>query len=330
MMRSLLILLPAITLAQSPPTPPQAPILGYLTLNSVALRPIAGAPGAIVLGGGISVPDGITRVIPAPGQSFAIVELGTESGVMTLSVSAPGVVTAIPNTFAHSDRIAFSPSGSAAVLYSATSKQVQVIDGLPSAAQLARTVDLSALPQPLTCLAVSDDAQVILAGVSDGTNGSIWSFAAGQSAQQVTAAGDPSALRFFPGKLDAVAADKGWHQVLSLPAGGAAQILAGSGQGIQSPADLEISSDQQTVWVADVPAMTLRRRDKGNAGGKLLAIDPGSGAVTSSDSPIPAGSITRLAGDSVFLLVSPDGSSAGIWAPSANSAVWKLTGASAE
>lgn len=346
MIRLLLFLLPAaIGVAQDSDTALRVPTLGYLvSVADVSVRPIVGSPGAVVLGPALPLPDGVTRVVPAPGQPFAIVECAgaAESGVLTLSLSGSGDVLAIANTFAHSDRIAFSPSGAVAVLYAASTQQAEVITGLPSSPQLSRTVDLSQAGLPLTSIAVSDDAQAILAGVSDGTRGAIWTFAAGQSAQEVTAAGNPSALRFFSGKQDAVAADKGWQQVLLLPAGAAPQVLAGAVEGIHAPADLEISTDQQTVWVADANAVdstAVVRREKvhaaGAATGQLVSIGVTSGAVGSVASSVAAATLTRLAGDSVFLLTSKDGTAAGVFAPlavaaSVNAAVWRLTGVSVE
>ena len=350
MIRSLLFFLPAaIALAQiSSPSASdsalKAPLLGYLVSTSpVSVRPIAGAPGAVVLGGAISLPAGITSISAAPGQPFAIVEQAgaSQSGVLALSLEGAGEVASIANSFAHSDRIAFSPSGSTAVLYSATARRAQVITGLPANPRLNRTVDLSASGNSdVTSIAVSDDGQTILAGVSDGAQGAIWNFTSGQSAQQVTAAGVPSAMRFFSGKKDAVAVDRGWRQVLLLPSASAARTVAGAVEGIGAPADVEISADQQTIWVADggaADSTPLARRKTGRASGqptgRMFRIDVGSGAVTSMDSSVAAATLMRLAGDSAFLLISQDGASAGVLSSTGeggSAMVWKLTGASVE
>ncbi len=192
----------AISWAQAADTALKIPVLGYLAADSpVTVRPIVGAPGAMVLGSPLALPDGITRVVPVPGQQFAIVERadGAGSGVLALSLAGAANVTIVANTFSHSDRIAFSPSGSVAVLYNAAAQEAQIVSGLPSGAQLSRTVDLSLTGFPLVSIAVSDDAQVILAGFSDRSRGSIWSFVAGQNPQWVTDAGVTSALRFSLG-----------------------------------------------------------------------------------------------------------------------------------
>lgn len=352
MIRSLLFFLPAaVALAQTSASAVasdsalKVPLLGYLVSTSpVTVRPVAGAPGAVVLGGAIPLPAGITAISAAPGQAFAVVEQAgaSQSGVLTLSLEGGGDVAPIANSFPHSDRVAFSPSGSAAVLYSAAAGRAQVITGLPASPQLARTVDLSAAGPTgsVTSLAISDDAQMILAGVSDDAQGAIWNFTADQSAQQITAAGVPTALRFFSGRKDAVAVDRGWRQVLMLPAGAAARILASANDGIGAPSDVEISTDQQTIWVADGSAIDhtpLARRKSahapGQAAGRMFRIDAGSGAVTSMDSSVAAATLIRLAGDSAFLLISQDGASTGLLSSTGDggsATVWKLTGASVE
>lgn len=296
-----------------------------------------------MLGGAISVPAGITNISASPGQAFAIVEQagGAQSGVMTLSLDGVGDVRAIANSFAHSDRIAFSPSGLTAVLYNAGARRAQVITGLPASPQLNRTVDLSTVAGgEVSSIAVSDDGLSVLAGVSDGAQGAIWNFPSGQSAQQVTRAGIPSALRFFSGKQDAVAVDRGWRQVLLLPSGSAARMLAGAADGIGAPMDIEVSTDQQSIWVADggaADSTPLARRKSGRASGqptgRMFHIDVASGAVTSMDSSVDAATLIRLAGDSAFLLVSRDGASAGLLSSAGeggSATVWKLTGASVE
>jgi DNA-binding beta-propeller fold protein YncE len=302
----------------------QVPSLGYLTSESQRiLRPILGAPGAVVLGDPIALPDKLTRLSIAPGQQYALTEFegASELGVMPLNVDSAGAsaghVQPIPGTFAHSDRLAFSPSGSVAVIYSAAVQQAQIVNSLPLSAQKIRQIHLIALGGvPVTSLAVSDDAELLLVGVSDGTTGQVWLFAGEQPGRQLMNVGVPSALRFFAGKQDAVVADSSLKQVSILTALAQqvnSRVLAGAAQGLSAPADLEISSDQNRVWVADA----------GNNG--LLGIELSSGTVTATDCPFAPGGFTRLIGTSVFLISSGGTASVGLWAPDAlNSRVWRL------
>ena len=305
----------------SPAQGPQTPLLGYVTSDSpVSVRPIVGAPGAVVVGDAIPLPGDVTRFVLAPGQRFGIVERAgaSELGILPLSVTESGTSQPLPGTSAHMDSIAFSPSGTAAVVYSAALQQAQVLTGMPSAGQISQSFDLTPLNGvPVTSLAVSDDAQAVLMGVSDGTSGAVWSLAPGQPAQQLVKLGVPSAIRFFAGKQDAVVADQGWQQVSLLSSVVQqfnSRLLAGSAQGVTVPSDVEISTDQQQVWVAD-------------GSGNLLNIDLNSGATTSTDSPVLPARLTRLSGKSLYLITSPDSTSSGLWAPATSSSPWKLLGA---
>lgn len=322
-----------LALGQPTPSGLKIPLLGFLVSNApFRVRPVVGSPGAVVLGSELPIPDQVSAVSVAPGQQFAVIETSSgQSEVLPLTLDGSGAVIPIPNSLANPDGVAFSPSGTVAVLYSARARSAEVILGLPASPRLDRTVDLSAASLPLTSVAISDDAQTILAGFSDGSHGSIWSFAAAQTAQQIAPAGLPVAIRFFPGSSDAVAADRGWQQILRLPHGAVPLVLASGAQGIGNPSDLEVSSDLKTVWVSSLaPAgrAAASRRTLTTQTGQLSAIDLATGAVTTAPAPFEAANLQRLAGESVFLLSSADGSASGVWAPaSSNASVWQLTGA---
>ncbi len=296
------------------------PVLGYVASTSPAsIRSILGAPGAVVLGDPVSLPDGVTSATVVPGQAYAIMERSQAAQMFLapLSVTSAGDLVPMAGTFAHADRIVFSPSGTVAAIYSVALAQVQVITGLPLSPQLARLIDLSTLGStPVTSLAVSDDGQSVLAGISDGTSGAVWLFPGQGAAKQQMSAGVPSAARFITGRQDAVIADAGWQQVALLSSVGdqpGTRILGGSAQGFAAPTDLELSADQKRVWVADANS--------------LFSIDLASGAVSAQDCPFPPSSLLRLTGRSVYLVSSQDGSATGMWAPdSAVPRVWQVTG----
>lgn len=124
----------------------QVPLLGFLASKSpLGVRPIVGAPGAVVLGNPIRLPGDVTQVVPVPGQTFGIVERAdaTELAVLQLGATATGSVQPIPGTFRHADRLAFSPSGSVAVLYSASAQGAQVVTGLPASPAVVQRLDLA-------------------------------------------------------------------------------------------------------------------------------------------------------------------------------------------
>lgn len=312
-------------MAQSllPAVGPKVPLLGYLTSNSpVSVRPIAGAPGAVAVGDPIPLPADVTQIFVAPGQRFGIVERAGagELGTLQLGISESGGEQSLPGAVAQADSVAFSPSGGVALLYSASMQLAQVVTGLPLSGQVARSLDLTPLNGiPVASLAVSDDAQTALIGVSGRTSGAVWSFASGQPPRQLMQLGVPSAIRFFAGKQDAVVADSAWQQVSLIRSAGleiSSRTLASAAQGLSNPSDVEISSDQQQVWVADTS-------------GSLLSIDLNSGATAVTDPSFPPAKLTRLSGQSVYLVTSQDNGSSGVWTPAvANARLWRLPGGS--
>src|ERR1019366_6104187 len=147
-------------------------------------------------------------------------DAATGLGILALGLSGGGVVQPIANTMAHADLVVFSPSGKVALFYSAALQQAQVVAGVPANAQIVQTLDLTVLDGvPVTSIAVSDDAQAVLVGVSDGISGAVWFFTGAQP-QKLMSLGVPSALRFFAGKYDAVVAHSGWTQLSPLPGSG--------------------------------------------------------------------------------------------------------------
>ena len=117
------------------------PILGYLAPeSSLVVRPIYGAPGAVVVGREIALPREVTVFYLAPGQSFGLVAQlqGSALGILELEGASSGPVQTIPNSFSNPDRVAFSPSGLVAVLYSATRRQAQVVAGLSLSGHVAK------------------------------------------------------------------------------------------------------------------------------------------------------------------------------------------------
>jgi hypothetical protein len=300
----------------------QAPVLGFLVSNTpLAVRPIFGVPGAVVVGDPLTLPGDVTRVTMAPNQKYALTEQNDtpEMGLLPLTDSGAGDIQTIPGSLSHADRVAFSPSGTSAVIYSASLQRLQLLTGLDTATPAVSDMNLDAISgTPLTALAVSDDAQAVLAGLSDGTNGAVWLLSTQAQATQLMPASVPSAIRFLPQSQDAILADSGWKQVTTLTAVIAqfsSRLLAGESQGVNAPADLDVSPESGRAWVADA------------GGSSLLVIDITSGIVASIDSPLAPSSLLRLTGRSVFLVTAQDGTSTGVWAPeAANTGVWRLPG----
>jgi hypothetical protein len=236
------------------------PVAGYVaTLSPPGLRPIFGIPGAARLGDPLPLPNGIAKIRVAPGQLYALAEQasGDPMAVLPLNGTAAGALAAIGGAFAQADLVAFSPSGSAAVLYSAAAGTVQVLAGLPQAAVVAREVALASQP---VALAISDDAAAL---VMADASGAIWLVDA--PPQFLYAVAQTAALAFVPGSRDMVVVDGGGNQVTLLQnvTGALTAKVLGT---VNQPSAAVVAG--QSVVVASA------------ANARISTIDLGSGALT--------------------------------------------------
>jgi sugar lactone lactonase YvrE len=235
------------------------PVSGYVFDRSAhVLRPVLGIAGASVLGDPVNFGIQPASVYVSPRQDSAIVT-GADRTIHVFKLG--GAVSEVAaNGFAGvPDGVAFSPSGSAAALF--TSGRVQVVTGLPSAPvagpmfDARASQDASALtvrPHPYRLMAteayaVSDDGAVLL--VSDGSVRAVQT-AGGSQTVMDGAAG--ALVAFAPGGHDAAVAHPGGSGlVLIHDAGGAAQTqnLAAASD-IATANGVAFSGDGKKVYVA--------------------------------------------------------------------------------
>jgi hypothetical protein len=148
----------------------QSPMLGFAyTSSQTEVRVINGVSGASTQGAALSLPVGVTSINFAPSQKSALVEVagGGAVGAVSFQASQPGPLVTIAGAIAQPDIIAFSPTGAAAALYSASEGHVQVIAGFPSSPQLTRDLTGAQLPAAPQMLAIADDGVTLLEGTAD-------------------------------------------------------------------------------------------------------------------------------------------------------------------
>lgn len=148
----------------------EAPALGFAyTAGGTEVRLMSGVPGASIQGAPLTLPSGVSSVNFAPLQKSAIVELsgGGPVGVVSFPSTDPGPIVSISGAISHPDIIAFSPTGAAAALYSASAGHLQVVTGLPDSPQLIRDLASDDLPGTPKLLAIADDGVTLLEGTTD-------------------------------------------------------------------------------------------------------------------------------------------------------------------
>ncbi|MBI4875966.1 MAG: hypothetical protein HY822_15120 [Acidobacteria bacterium] len=242
----------------------QSPVLGYLvTQDPLELRPISGIPGAAVRGEPLPLPEGLTALRLAPGPRYALAERGDPipPAVLLLDGGTPAVLP-LEGVLTGAGLVAFSPSATSAALYSARERRLQVLAGLPSRPQIVRDLPWN---EP-AALAVSDDAQSLLASDASGT---VSLLAADGGTQFLFRAREPGALAFLPNRADALILDRDEVYLLGGLDGAVSSRLLASG--LERPAELLAAAggksalvtdrDGLRVWWIDIASATLQAVD---------------------------------------------------------------------
>jgi len=250
----LLLALSGFALAQQGSV--SGPVAGFVFDPSVqALRPLLGIAGAATVGDPISSGYQLTGAYVAPRQDsvFAIAADGSTHYFKLSSATLSEVgIAALP---AQPERIAFSPSGTAAVLYS--NGRAQMVTGLPGSPAFAGSVELGAGPRGVhpTSLAVSDDGVYLLFAVG----GSVQLASQSGGVRNVMPAGEHASVAFAPGGYNAAVAARGTGAVLisDVPGASAQQTLTAGDQPFQIVAGVSFSADGKLLFVASAAAQSV-------------------------------------------------------------------------
>ncbi len=235
--------------------PVEGPVLGYIfDRQTQLLWRLLGIAGASQMAPAFpfEVHLGRLEVSSQPKYGFGF-ESGTGeahlydlSGAELVEIETSGLDSGI-------DRIVLSPSGEAAGLYNRQTKQVQIVTGLPDDPQARGRASVETVPGVLAALAISDDGESVLAGVSAEGGGSVYLVGPQQSPRSILPVGRPSSIAFLHGSSDAVVADYDRNEVLLVrDVRGAAQatVLGGERESILRPVAVAASADNERVFAA--------------------------------------------------------------------------------
>jgi hypothetical protein len=240
-----------------------APALGYAYDAGLrAIRPVRGIPGAAVLDEPLRIGFVPTRVAIAPHQDYALAVSADQGLHLIRWNTAPVSDIAIDGAMATADRIVFSPSGAAAILYDSTSGRMQVLTGVsdsPAVRDIQAAGSTSA-----TTFAIADDATVLVV--------------AGDTALAITP--DLNSIPLpLPGSVAALAFDRGSHDLLAITVSGdlylaqnvnanlsIRQIYTGDAQ-TSNPVAVQFSPDESAAFIA-------------NGAGVLSTIDLNTGSIS--------------------------------------------------
>jgi hypothetical protein len=268
--------------------------LGFVYDGRVSgLRPLAGIPGAAVLGAPLDTGGPVRQAYVAPRQNYAVAL--TDSGavaVQFVSATDPPLVTPLGFDSSAAGIVTLSPDGSAGAFYSGNEALIRIVTGLPAAPAVARSVNTAAVSGTIRLLAISNDGAVLVVAADGADKDAIVLLDADGNGRTLANSTHVSALQFLGGADDLLVADDS-DDTVSLIQGvsGAAlyKILADDTDGIAGPVGLNTSVNGNLV-VANGRAANI------------VVLDPGGSQLgTYSCFSAPVG-LSRLNGNAVFLL----------------------------
>jgi hypothetical protein len=261
----------------------QAPSSGFVfDRSSQTLRRIQGIPGAALVGPAVDFGFPVTAATVSPRSDSAIV-LSDDGAAHFFRLTGDSPAETLVDGLAAPERIVFSPSGTAAALY--TSGSVQVLKGLPDAAALAATVSVPGRPKvrrPVQeALAISDDGAYLL-------------YQGAGAVELIGVAGDSRTLMdatpgafaaFAPAGHDAAVIHSGTLTVIQDVLGAATRRDM---PGLTSLSAVAFAPDARTVFVASERGRTVSAINVATGDSSPLACD------CAPTSLVPMGSLYRL------------------------------------
>ena len=258
-----------------------APSLGFVfDPPAHALRRIQGIPGAALVGAPVDFGFAVSAAYVAPRLDSVFVLAASDGRAHLFRLTADAPLERAVDSMGAPLRVVFSPSGSAAALYSPGS--VQVIKGLPDAPAVSATISLhrnlrARRPLPDT-LAISDDGAYLLYG----TGGPIELIGVAGNSRQIMAG---ALAAFAPGGHDAAVISSGKLILFQDIAGAATER---SFDAIETPSALAFSPDGQKLFVASATGRAVTTIQVATGDRSALACDCAPSAL------IPMGSVFRL------------------------------------
>ena len=221
------------------------PSMGFVYDSSAhALRRIQGIPGAALVGPTVDFGFAVSSAYVAPQLDSAFV-LGDDGQARFFRLTADAPQERTVDSLGKPQRVVFSPSGSAAALYSPGT--VQVVKGLPDAPEMAATIPLRSNVRgrrSLTdTLAISDDGAYLLYSAG----GPIELIGVAGNSRQVMAGATGVLAAFAPRSHDAAVVHDGKLTLFQDVAGAATER---SFDEIVAPTAVAFSPDSRKVFVA--------------------------------------------------------------------------------
>jgi len=223
-----------------------------------ALRPVLGVPGASHLGDALAssldwatvAPSGRSAVGLADGQ-MCLLRLGTD-GVRWISLAEQSVPPL---------RVAWSADSGTVALYWKETGVVQLWRDLNSTPRAGTQVDLSGLQGEVSSLAVVNNGDTVVIGLTSSPASGVYVSAAGEAPRLQIPLPDPVAILPAPGGRNLFVADRSTKQVIEIIDFETAAVVTPLTEQedcqISDPVGLALSPDGRKLFVADSAARKI-------------------------------------------------------------------------
>src|SRR5262245_31695807 len=233
--------------AQAQDTRVSGPIPGFVFHGaSRSIRPILGVPGSAYLGTPVAQDLDAASISPL-GKSALAMQSGRLQLLRGLDTGQPGVIP-VEGAIGAVDRFAWSQDGASAAVYSADTRQAQIIRDLDGSKipTVENALDLSATDGPLTSLAFDGKRLLVGAGALYMTDQS--------GLKLLFRTANPAAIALAPGNSDLYVADRESSQVWLIHdyAGDASPTpFADDRSGLAGPVGLCLSANGRSLLIAN-------------------------------------------------------------------------------
>jgi hypothetical protein len=236
------------------------PLLGFVEdPDGASIQPIRGVLGASVVGRPLVLDSGIRNAVISPKQDYALATR-SESGKLVLIRlgSDPVRLDSLGGVHAGANRIAISPSGTAAAVFG-QDRTVQSIRRLPDTPELVFEFDASDIPGHLQGMAVADDGTLAVLNFMTPGDAALWVVSANGS-RWVLPAQRPSAASFLTNRHDVLIADDAAQEVFllsNIDQEAARLSVASFGDGFHAFSGVAASEDGLHVFISSTKSDTV-------------------------------------------------------------------------
>jgi hypothetical protein len=271
---------------------PGGPVPGYiLDSRTSVIRPVLGIPGAMQLGAPLSPGFNVTSAEFGPAGDFALaMDDRTPAHLYLVQQLSSTPAASDLGALANDARVlAINSSGSAGMVYSASTSQIWFATGLPQQPVLSAPISTANLAGPITAAALDDAGACAIAGT-----GALETICSDGTSRRILETGlNVASIALSLNGQDAIVADQAATQVLFIPnyaQSSASTVIAAASDGLNTPAAVRAISATR-ILVAD------------NAASKLFSIDTsGAQTVQSIDLNIAPTQLRPLADRGILLL----------------------------